>query len=209
MVEQSSSAPPKGTDHSLDTALETTWGEPLYLLIAAFVAAGDGRIGPALSMHRLELVEYAAKRERDELLRRASREGRSTTARDVWRALLPRIAAWNTVAEGLRRETLVAGCQAEAERLGYQIDGGPGIVVDRLVHLYSVHDGRILPIQPAPVAEAFVLGLMGNNPDELDRCVNFAAGPAFERVEQPVRFLAVQPRVLGGLAVIKPLPAYV
>jgi Tetratricopeptide repeat len=188
--------PPEGADPSFDTALEARWGEPLYLLIAAFVTAEAGSVDAALPMNRVELVEYAANRERDELTRRID-QGLSAVTRQVWRVLLPRMAAWNTISMGVARDRLVAACAAEAQRLGYAMDGGPGVLVDRLAELYTVNKGRIVPIRPDPVAEAFVLRVIPADAEEMDRAVHFAAAPAFAEVERPVQFLVHAAQTFG------------
>jgi len=162
--------PEPGVVAGFDEGLQSdVWADPLYLLIASFVAAEYERFEPALEKTRLDLVEYAARKEEAELTRRAA----------VMQGVVSELAAINTLAGGCAMDAAEAIAQA---KLGHSagsraIDTAVGVLDD----MYGDGRGRLMPIQPDPVAEAFVLlqwQNRRNNQRFIDRTLDDAARAA-------------------------------
>lgn len=156
--------PPPGTSPAFDEGLVgRTWSDPLYLLIASFVAAQYERIEPALEKTRLDLVEYAAMKEYAEISRRTGPEKESEGAA---------LASVVTVAGGAKPELLdsfveSAGCPSDWTR-----------IVPILEDLYGDSGGSVAPIEPDPVAEAFLLyswRAARNRVRHIDQVLDYAA----------------------------------
>ena len=179
--------PAPGVSPEFDDGLSgRTWADPLYLLIAAFVAAEHERIEPALAKTRLDLIEYAALREQGELTRRAAagKEGP-----------LAELAARNTVVGGRTAEEV----EAWAARLG-EAPLAARSLANTLQDLYPGDQDRIAPIQPDPVAEAFLLQYWrtaGNRSRHIDQFLSESAAAGGD--ESVVRFLVRTGQTFGWL----------
>jgi tetratricopeptide (TPR) repeat protein len=179
--------PSPGVSPGFDEGLSgRTWADPLYLLIAAFVAAEHERIEPALAKTRLDLIEYAAVREQGELTRRVA-EGKAL--------LLVELAARNTVVGGRSAQEV----EAWAAQLG-EPPLAARALADTLQDLYPGDHEHIAPIQPDPVAEAFLLQYWReerNRSRHIDRFLSESAAAGGD--ESVVRFLVRTGQTFGWL----------
>ncbi len=124
-------------------------GEPLFLMMAAMVAAEAG-MANALSLGRTGLALELATRE----LRRVARFAGDDQNRQ---AVLRHLAAYVTLCRGLDREQVEMAAAQEKEAIGRASAGDPAELTDLLATALSGGEGRIEPILPDMIGEAAIL----------------------------------------------------
>ncbi len=152
----------------------TTNGEPLFLMMAAMVAA-DAGMANALSLGRTGLALELATRE----LRRVARFAGDDQNRQ---AVLRHLAAYVTLCRGLDREQAEMAAAQEKEAIGRGSAGDPAELTDLLATALSSGEGRIEPILPDMIGEAAILKAF----ESLDRRSAALVLRAFGQAGQPV-----------------------
>jgi tetratricopeptide (TPR) repeat protein len=149
--------PPPDADPNLDRQLaEDRWGDPLYLMMAAAVAAlsdDPQRAVTVLSLSRTRLAEQLAGREVGRLTMGA--------ADGAERNLRPILAALATLARGLSRADALTLTEALAAQTGYASPAGEGILVDGVARLLPGEKKHIGTIAPDIIGEAFIHMVLG------------------------------------------------
>jgi tetratricopeptide (TPR) repeat protein len=143
--------PDPGQDPDFDRRLaELTWGgEPLFLMMAALVAAEAG-FGRVLALSRDELAIHMADRELTRIERVAQARG---LAPDFARHM----AAYVTLCQGLDRESALAAIKTEKDALDRPSAGDPPVILGALRDCLSTTDDALQPILPDMVGEAVLL----------------------------------------------------
>ncbi len=143
--------PLPGQDPLFDTKLaELSWGgEPLFLMMAALVAAKSS-FASVLALSRDDLAFEIADRELGRIEKIATSQG-------VPKAFAGHMAAVVTLCQGLGREAAFAAIDREKAALGRDNAGDRATIHDALLSALS-HDGENLaPILPDMVGEAALL----------------------------------------------------
>ncbi|MCB1021840.1 MAG: tetratricopeptide repeat protein [Bryobacterales bacterium] len=156
--------PTTGEDHALDEGLaEDRWRDPLYLMMAAFVANETGGLVGALSYSRTDLAEQLA----DHEIRRIRRFSPNDSS-DSYCDLLVRLAGIITACQAtdLTLDTLIQISKEEAEPLGAgEFPGGPREAAKRIASALAAPPAvgarhavpSPAPIEPDIVGEAVML----------------------------------------------------
>jgi tetratricopeptide (TPR) repeat protein len=145
--------PACGENESFDTQLALQqWGEPLYLMIAAFVALMPG--GPdvvgVLSLKRTVLAGEMAKHEIARLKRFASEPDEPAKA-------VLGLAAHATLCRGIPADNALDAATEELTSLGLHWPTGAGALADVMSDALPGPGGNIGFVEPDIVGEAFVL----------------------------------------------------
>ena len=155
--------------------LDLTWGgEPLFLMMAAMMAADIG-MAHVLSLGRTDLAFELAERE----LRRVATFAGQDRNRQT---LVKHLAAYATLCRGLDRERAEAAAAQERDAIGRGSAGDPAELIDLLATALAGGEDRIEPILPDMIGEAAILKafepLAGRSADLVRR--------AFAQAGQPV-----------------------
>ena len=136
---------------------EERWGDPLYLMMAAAVAASSDdpqRAVTVLSLSRTGLAEELAGREIGRIKMGAADEAEKN--------LRPLLAALATLARGLSRADALTLTETLAAEIGYRTATGGGLVVDGLARLLPGETKPIGTIAPDIIGEAFIHMVLGD-----------------------------------------------
>jgi tetratricopeptide (TPR) repeat protein len=149
--------PAVGTDPDFDRRLEElTWGgEPLFLLMAALLAA-ETSLPQVLELPRTEIAHKVAKREIGRI-RGLARERRLAPE------LLVHMAAYVTLCQGFDRTSLLDAIEAEAAAFRWGIPTGAANVADALADALPGAAATVEPIRPDALGEALVLQALGDS----------------------------------------------
>ena len=151
-----------------------SWGgEPLFLMMAAMMAADVG-MANALSLGRTDLAFELAKRE----LKRIARIG---DANGVAPEFLQVMAGYVTLCRGLKAPTLREAVRAERAALDVEIGADPRAVSKLLCEALPGPDGSAGPILPDIIGEAAILRAFKTYDDRGTAAVR----RAFEQAGQP------------------------
>ena len=145
--------PPPGLDPIFEHSLtQPVWGEPLYLMMAALVAA-EARLPliEVLALARTDLAFRLADRELARLRRFVSDEQTATAT------LVAFTGAAATLAGGLSRDEARAVVRQACQTLGLNCPQGECRVVEYLEEALARVEGVVAPVFPDTVGEALVL----------------------------------------------------
>ncbi len=145
---------PEFVDQHLSAA---SWGrDPLFLMMAALHAVQQGRI-EALALHRTDLAQRLAMREGERLDRLAA----AHQPAPLNKPLLRHLSACITLAQGLDRDAFLPLVSQESQATGRPHGGDPAGFHDLLADaLPTTDDGRLPPLLPDLIGEAFVLNTL-------------------------------------------------
>ncbi len=135
---------------------ELSWGgDPLYLMLAASRAAEAG-VGHLLALNRTELVMSVAEAER-------ARQARLGESRQLPKEVLWRMAALVTLCGGLSWEQVADSVPGELQALRLPSAGDPGAIANAVREALPGLDGRVAPVLPDAIGEAFLLSVLGTD----------------------------------------------
>ena len=144
-------------DEFLAKLAEDRWGDPLYLMMAAFVGFHSETWSNLLHFGRTELAHAVATREARRLTAFVQAEPGDADGK-----LLCHLAAIATFRGGLQPDEQLPMIKAELEALGLGWPRGPGALKTAfLSSMAATENGAIAPIQPDIIAEAFILDHLG------------------------------------------------
>lgn len=145
---------PEFVDQHLSAA---SWGrDPLFLMMAALHAVQQGRI-EALALHRTDLAQKLAMREGERLDRLAA----AHQPAPLNKLLLRHLSACITLAQGLDRDAFLPLVSQESQATGRPHGDDPAGFHDLLADaLPTTDDGRLPPLLPDLIGEAFVLNTL-------------------------------------------------
>lgn len=169
--------PEPGVDPDFDGQLAGwQWaGDPLYLLLAACVAAEKG-LRAALSLNREDAALYVAERELERIGKLAGDD------QDA-RALLRHTAALATLRQGLERDGLRDVLKEEEQALDRKPRRSAARMAELLQEARPGPGGGVKAIEPDLIGEAVVLkGLGAGDADDARKAVVRAFGKALEAV---------------------------
>jgi hypothetical protein len=168
--------PPLGADPELERQLaDPSWGgEPLFLMMAALLAAQAG-FGQVLGLSRTDLALEVAGNEQDRIERIAK-------AARVSPDFAFHMAAYVTLCQGLERPACIAAVQAEQQALARPSAGDPAEVAEALHKALPGRQRAIEPVLPDMIGEALVLRAWEPLADEAREYIL----RAFHQVGQPV-----------------------
>ena len=149
-AEQLGKEPPVVEDSGVfDNRLaDLTWGgRPLFLMMAAMLAARDG-VGSVLELSRIDLAMDLAKRE----LRRIGAAAKEQGLDDVQ---VETLAGYVTLCQGLDRDALIAAVGIVQKQLHRSGDAGP--IIDLLHDQLPSSKGAVAAIIPDIIGEAVML----------------------------------------------------
>jgi tetratricopeptide (TPR) repeat protein len=174
-------------------AIEWT-AEPLYLLMAAMSATQYGTL-PGLELGRIDLAISLAHRE-------ASRIRALATSQGLDGILAAHLAACVTLFQGMTRRELEQFTAAEKTAVG-RPSGDAAVLVDLLEQALGTH-GRIAPIVPDLIGEAFVLEYLHTpTSDAVLRCLHYSGLAVAQTVTRCVQdFASQRPETTDWLAAI-------
>ncbi len=145
--------PSPGQNPNFDAKLaELSWGgEPLFLMMAALLAAKSG-FAAVLALSRDDLALKIADRELDRI-------GKIAKAGGVPKAFAGHMAAVVTLCQGLARDAAFAAIDREKVALGRDNAGDKATIHDVLLSALSHAGDHLDPILPDMVGEAVLLGV--------------------------------------------------
>jgi hypothetical protein len=150
--------PAHGEHPAFDGRLaEITWGgRPLFLMMAALLAAKEGIAG-LLDLRRGDLAFRLAEGE-------LSRVGRVAESRGLDADVAVAMTGLVTLAQGLAWKALLAAIPPEQADLG-RSSSDPGRIADLLVELFPGDERGAAPILPDMIGEAAILLAFRHHPD--------------------------------------------
>jgi tetratricopeptide (TPR) repeat protein len=146
--------PAAGVDPDFDRRLdEVTWGEPLFLMMAALLAA-ESSLPQVLALPRTEIAHKMAERE-------IGRVRKLARARRLDPGLLVHMAAYVTLCQGLDWTTLLDAVETEARELRRAPAVGAAAVAEALAEASPGTAPAVEAIRPDALGEAVVLQALG------------------------------------------------
>ena len=155
-AEQNRPKPPLELDEEMRRLIMSEdFGQPLYLMMAAWEVVLRGDVHEALRLSRSGLVQAMAARERERIERYAGNAGQDRGNRQ---AMLRHFAAYATLCRGLSAQEAVGAAEQELKAARRSMSFDPPALTEVLGNALGEPDapGAIAPVRPDIVGERFL-----------------------------------------------------